>query len=157
MKKCDEHGTDITAKACPHCIADKCAEICTLANQPKEAAGQERYACVVRCSTPIVDYQVHDQEYKLRLYGDAESCRKVSDALNNRPAESELVERVKELEEVLACAYQLAGLVDAPEKWLDALSSGKGKINDLLPVTFDDLGLSALDGVNTTQGDSSDK
>ncbi|BAG41544.1 hypothetical protein [Ralstonia phage phiRSL1] len=47
--------------------------------------------------------------------------------------------------ELLACAYQLAGLVGAPVKWLDALSNGaEGKlerevINQLLPITQDQL------------------
>jgi hypothetical protein len=51
-----------------------------------------------------------------------------------------IVERLKkeneELRNLLAVAYQMAGVVDAPEKYLDAFSSGKGDIDTLLPISF---------------------
>ena len=50
------------------------------------------------------------------------------------------VERLKteneQLRDLLAVAYQMAGVVDAPEKYLDAFSSGKGDMDTLLPISF---------------------
>jgi hypothetical protein len=52
-----------------------------------------------------------------------------------------IVERLKkeneQLRDLLAVAYQMAGVVDAPEKYLDAFSSGKGDMDSLLPIKFD--------------------
>jgi len=51
-----------------------------------------------------------------------------------------IVDRLKkeneQLRDLLAVAYQMAGVVDAPEKYLDAFSSGKGDIDTLLPISF---------------------
>src|SRR5690606_14343666 len=42
-------------------------------------------------------------------------------------------------EELLATAYQLAGLVGAPERFLDAYSRQEGDIDSLLPVELSEL------------------
>jgi chromosome segregation ATPase len=71
----------------------------------------------------------------------------------------EQAERIDELEQLVATAYQLAGLVGAPLRFLDAYALGKrdrppeeGYINALLPVNLDELDefkalQSRLDGV----------
>lgn len=46
---------------------------------------------------------------------------------------------IEKREELMACAYQLCGLVGAPEKWLDAMSRNEGSIDLLLPVAFENL------------------
>jgi hypothetical protein len=51
-----------------------------------------------------------------------------------------IVERLKkeneQLRDLLAVAYQMAGVVGAPEEYLDAFSSGKGDMDTLLPISF---------------------
>jgi hypothetical protein len=58
-----------------------------------------------------------------------------------------LREREEKYQQVCAAAYQLAGTMDAPVRFLDALSDAscgefetRGKIEDLLPVTPDETG-----------------
>lgn len=55
--------------------------------------------------------------------------------------------RIDQLEQLLATAYQLAGLVGAPLRFLDAYSRHEGDIDSLLPVD-----LSELDEFKALQG-----
>lgn len=51
--------------------------------------------------------------------------------------------RLDHCQNLLACAYQLAGLVDAPERFLDAFSQTvgyKGDMDTLLPVDLHEIG-----------------
>lgn len=45
-------------------------------------------------------------------------------------------DEIEQLRALLACAYQLAGVVGAPVRFLDAFSNLKGTIEELLPVTL---------------------
>lgn len=51
----------------------------------------------------------------------------------------ELEQESERLKELLACAYQLAGTVGAPVRFLDAFSRGEGGIDSLLPVSYDEI------------------
>jgi hypothetical protein len=44
----------------------------------------------------------------------------------------------QKLDGLLGCAYQLAGVVGAPVRFLDAFSTYEGDIDSLLPVTLDE-------------------
>lgn len=50
------------------------------------------------------------------------------------------------LHEIIACCYQLAGLVDAPLVWFDVLSDPKNatrkQIDQMLPITYNDVRIS---------------
>ena len=47
-------------------------------------------------------------------------------------------ENCERLQQLLACAYQLAGTVGAPVRFLDAFSRFEGDIDSLLPVSLDE-------------------
>lgn len=53
-----------------------------LNKQETENMTQKRFTCLARCSEPAVNFQCHDSEHSLKIYGDRDSCIAAADALN---------------------------------------------------------------------------
>jgi hypothetical protein len=102
-----------------------------MTNQPKEAAGQERYEVKHIMSFYLI-VKPGEVQAACTAY-DPETAEIVCNALNNRPAESELVESIADIQNYEGKDYE-------------------EEMREIVPRI-----LAALDGVNTTQGDSSDK
>lgn len=77
------------------------------------------------------DLRIHDLAKRL------EEVTDVADALGD--SVSRLSAKVSHREELLATAYQLAGLVGAPLRFLDAYSRHEGDVDSLLPVNLTEL------------------
>ena len=64
------------------------------------------------------------------------------DADNQRQEAADMLREMwdenERLKEICAATYQLAGAVEAPVRFLDALSRHEGSIDSLLPVTLDE-------------------
>jgi hypothetical protein len=88
-------------------------------------------------------------DYGIRLQMGEEWCARVDAILSTLPsAEPKVEQEGKEAryQKLCAAAYQLAGLVEAPLRFLDALSDGANgepmeDAIELLPVTKDEIGI----------------
>jgi hypothetical protein len=99
------------------------------------------------------DERISELESKLhQLSEDHSHCEDLLHELGARASSAE--SRLDRYETLLGAAYQLAGLVDAPERFLDAFSATmgyKGDADKLLPVTLDEIGLAVHGSIRLSQ------
>lgn len=130
------------ATDCPHGVDDGACKQCYA-----EATGQKPVAWLLRAKNGMIrgaySRPVTGQDYEFaEIDGDTIQLLYAAPIGDNGAKE-----QIERYQKICAAAYQLAGLVDAPLRFLDALSdaaNGEPMENgiDLLPVTIDECGVS---------------